>query len=709
MADKPVDRAKVIASRKTASLNWLESNYYPQWEEVFQHYKAEREPEKTPDGKIDLDQSSIGTPLTWGFARRTVARGTAQPPNLRFHAKDQTISELISRTLMYQWDKAHLQRGQKRHFLQATLFGWSVKAWYWDVEEYQRTKRINPFDSMDPDMLQQVADTYNLPPQLMGENPQLAQRVMARLMEKHSRGRLLPVKYTYRGYEGPKSDFLFIGDCYPEPDFQSLQASNWFIVERRRNRAWIDRVSKAFPELKKGFQDLIDKYPKGTAPTTAGSTDHRIFRERLKDVIDQESNASIHLSEDDRAPEWTILEQHTPGDAPVVSYVGEDSVWIGELDYPYELDGKIAFTECVLIDDLLCGIGDSAARIMRGLHQMHERQINRRFDLIHNILRPLIGTSNMRLLEEPDLIKRHSGFRMVYMRGPGEMWMQGEQGAMSAAAAGMQDESGIMRLYQVLTGESNMSMMANVDPAQNRTATGAKLLAFNQDVLTKDLNDMFAMTSLTSDAEMMYQLNRSELSEPIEFDAGKYNRIFTQEEDAFRQQWARVVPADFQVDGEIVAEAGSTLADDDDSRVTKVNNLFHMLAGNPTVNQEKLRDEVLIANGKGKELQAWAAPPASPPPPPELRTNITVSAKWSELSDQERQEMLQRAGIEVQVVPPAGGLPAAPGLPPGGPQGATGLPPAGQPSSGPPLALPPAGPMPPPPGALSAVMPGGPR
>jgi hypothetical protein len=304
MADnKNLDRAKLVIQRKKDSLSWMETNFWGEWEETWKHYKARRDEELDPLGKKDPDQAHIGSPLTWGHAQRTVARGTAQPPNLRFHCKDEELSELISRTLMYQWDRARIQRQQKKHFRQALLFGWSPRPWYWDVDEHLRSKRVDVMGGpVDDATLEQIAATYNLPLEKLKADPLLTQRVLARLLKNHSRGRLLPIKYRYKSYEGPNCDFLFLGDAYPEPNFQSLQSSNWFIVERRRNREWINKVIQGFPEFKPGFEELLEKHPKGTQRRF--SADQTSLRNRMLGVTEKTDETDI--SEDDRVNEWTI-------------------------------------------------------------------------------------------------------------------------------------------------------------------------------------------------------------------------------------------------------------------------------------------------------------------------------------------------------------------------------------------------------------------
>ena len=623
-----------IIEQKKASQDWLEANFYDQWEQVWKNYLCEPDPEKDENGKPDPTLSSIGMPDTWGYVRRTTARITAQIPNLRFHARSDDVAELISRTLMYQWDKSRAQRVQKLNVTQALLFGISVKAWYWQVDEHRRVRRINPYRELSPADMDAIIAEYQLPRIVeygFKKSQTMRDSIVSRLMAKHSRGGMLPLHYAYKEYEGPKSDWLFIGDCYFEPDFASLQTSNWFIVERRRNLAYLKNLIRLYPQMKPGIEAMIKKYPHGTPRWHQPQQDTTRLRQRMLSAIDRDSPDETNPGEF-KTQEWTLTERHIPGENPRWALLGEDDIFLGEVEHPYDLAGRIPFVDTIFIDDLLCGIGHSTARVMRGLQLLHERQVNRRVDLIYNILRPLIGTTNRELLENPGLIKRHAGFRMVYMRGAGDMWVQGEQAAMAAAAAGLSDEQGIMRLLQALTGENNMTMAANVDPQQAKTATGAKLMQQAMDVLTKDLNDQMNLTSTAEDGQIMYLLNRSELSDPIEFNGALYSREYSSRADPLRKDWQRATPEMFQIEGQVVPEVGSTLAFDDETKVAKATDLWNTANQRPDLfNMPTARDEVLIAHGKGSELQRWAAPQPEGPPPPELKASVSYSIKGEEL------------------------------------------------------------------------------
>lgn len=676
------NRAAEVIERKTLSANWMRSNFYDQWEQVFKSYYCERDPEKDQTGADDPTQTSIGMPDMYAFSRRTVARCTAQSPNLRFHAKDRNAAELINRTLMYQWDRGGVQRQQKKHVLQSVLFGWSVRAWFWQTDRHIRRKRIDPFT--DPDTPAAISRTYGVPPETF-QDPNAAQMKIAELLSQYGRGGLLPIEYTYTSYSGPGSEWVFVGDVYPEPNFQSIQTSNWFQVERRRNIDWIKRVVKRFPEFQDGFSELLSRYPGGTVEngTTLTGGNSQSLRSMLTSTIGRSDTWEQMSQNNKQSKEWLITEEHIPGPEPKLRMVGKDDIWIGEIPYPYDLDGRIAFTELLLIDNLLAGVGDSTCRIIRGLQQLRDRLSNVRADMVYNLSRPLIGTTDISLYENPDLLKRHQGFRLVYMRGgPNSLWSQPEQAAMAATATALNDDSAMMRNFQMATGESNMSMASNVDPQQGRTATGARIMAYNQDILTKDMLAMIDL-SIADDANMMFLLNRSEMDDKVEFESSRYNRDFMAEQDAIKEQWTQVGPSLFQIDGEITPEPTSTLADDDEAKVGKAMMLWQIGSARPDLfNVQALRDEVLIAHGKGANLAQYVAPPQPPPDPP-LKASLTISTKMEMLPPEVQAKILQEAGI--QIVPPPPGAPGPP-PPPGGP----GVPP---PAMGTPAAVP----IPPPP------------
>lgn len=644
-------KAEVLYN-KGQSFDWMEHNFHADWSKVYQNYLCVRDLRADPNDKsgntADPTVSSIAMPDTWGWIRRLVARLTGQIPNIRFRTEDPEIAELISRTLMYQWDRGGAQKQQKKHVLQAGLFGWSVKSWWWDKQVRRRRKKIDPWQATEADLMA-ISQQYQIPLEALIADPS----IVAMLLQQFGRGgKYLPLEYDYCAYEGPRSEVLFPGDCYPEPGFSDIQSSAWFIVERRHDMEWMERAALAYPEFREGFDALLSAHPKGTAARELKLSDKNTLYAKLKDAVGM-TETYTGTGNQYGTGKWTFTEMHRPGKNPRWIVVAEDHFFIGDVDHPFDLDGRIPFTECVLIDNVLHGVGDSTARVLSPLQEMHNAQTSQRYDVVDRILKPLVFTADRNLYENPNRLKVGHGFRLVYSNmGAAATQTENLGPALSAVAVSLQDESSMMRGWQVGTGDSNMSMAANVDPNQNRTATGARIAAFNQDILTKDLLDRYSV-SLSEDAEIMFMLNRSELGDAVNFEAKLYRRTRNAAQDIIQQDWVRVEPELFNRDGLLAVEVGSTLADDDEAKVQKAQMMYSMFNGHPLVNQEKLRDEVLTSLGKGKELEQFAAP-QMPPPPPEDKTkvNVSLSIKFEELPDEAKAAILTST-----ILPKVGALP----------------------------------------------------
>jgi hypothetical protein len=689
--DEFTSKANEVIERRKVSSQWLESVYWDEWQAAFQAYYCNRDPQLDEDGKPDPTQTSVHMPDTFAYVRRTTARVTAQPPNIKFRAKDQSVRELISRTLMWQWDKARVQRQQKMHVTQALIFGWSVRAWHWTNQEYPRKRRVDPFlYAVDPEITKQIEDSYGeeikakfgllhdtVPPEMM---PQFQVEVAQWLISDKARmrGQMLKVAYMYKPYEGPMCDFISIADCYPSPNFPTLQKCESFVTDRRRNSTWVDNTAKwlASEGLTEEANRLIQVKtlaPKGTPNYDISNVNAYSFRKRMVEAAgrtemfeDQNATAGEKAS-----ATWVITEEHIPnpgGEAKmrlVFDGPTSKSHWIGEFPQPIDIEGKIPFTELVFIDNLLGGIGDSTPRILRGLQELHSRIACVRTDLADRLARPYMWTTDEELAENAaEMLKRGKGLRLLVTRdGPNSIGSLNEGPAIASMAATLNDETALKQQWQQGTGETNMSSSANVDPQQNRTATGARLVAHNQDILSRDLLTM-QNYALEEDATMMYEMTRSEMTEPAEFEGNQYNREYSTDRDPLREEWVKVGPELFQSDGEIVVESGSTLADDDEAKQQQVMTLNQIFRGAPNVNQDTLRDKTLIALGQGRNLKEWVAPPMPPPPvPAETRSNLAVSAKWEELDDVIRQAVLKNANIEIAVAAPQMGPPPTPGGP----------------------------------------------
>src|SRR5262249_15830424 len=146
-----------------------------------------------------------------------------------------------------------------------------------------------------------------------------------------------------------------------------------FTIVRRRNRQWIERTAKWLAE--EGYVDqannlieILKEKPQGTQPYQYDKTNDVLnFRSNIATATGSDHYFDDIYTSESKSSIWEIIEEWVPGENPVVRMAVDENLWIGEIPSPYDLDGKIPFTELVFIDNLLGGVGDSTARIMRGL------------------------------------------------------------------------------------------------------------------------------------------------------------------------------------------------------------------------------------------------------------------------------------------------------------------------------------------------------
>jgi len=724
---KPIDtadhnkRLSISRARFTSSLKWMKDNYYESWAEAYENYKCAGNPNLEDDedswdwqrgmgnsrqlvdsngrpiaadsnNKKD-NRANISMPDTWSAVRRKVARLTAQIPNLRFNGVDQERAIRVSRALMHQWDAGGTKKNDQLHLLQTAIFGVSVRAWYWRDTRFTRTKKVRPSNASPEDM-EAIRSQYgellmgilqrDMSQGIVYQSPEQAEAAtMEKLALEVGGGLYIPVSYTASGYKGPSCDVLFPGDCFFQPGGDNeLQKNDWFCVVRSRGIDWLEALGNAAQlsgntEIPAAIQRLVEKHPNGI-PTRPQQGDWANFRTRLgftyNSTGDEKSatggtGGTAEVDQDDA--KWDICELWYPGPQRRVEYMTADFThFLGSFD-PYNLDdGYIPFTLQRLIDDIETPIGDSNARMLAGLHRLHDRQVNVVHQLAYAVARPLVWTTDANLADNPGKLKRGSGMRIVHLERPGDqvIGIIGEQAAAAHVITGMNSSTEIERQQQKLTGESNLSMAADVDPSQMKTATGARIAAYNTDVLNKaDL--IGVQQSNRDDAEMMRMLNKSELEDELVFDGERYNRVSLEGlgkpggqpggpggpgqqpgmmpgmmpgippgmpgqpppiPPTFDFKQVTVTPEDFQADnGTIEPEVGSTLADDDDSHVKKANSLAGLASmfGPGLINMERARDVSLIAMGEGKNLAAWR--PIPPPPPPPEKQEVKASVSFS--------------------------------------------------------------------------------
>jgi hypothetical protein len=133
---------------------------------------------------------------------------------------------------------------------------------------------------------------------------------------------------------------------YFQPQFQSIQTSSWFIVERRRSLEWMQRVAKGariFSRLRGAGRCspmALRAPPMRARAGAARSDDERGWH-----------NDTLTNSETDATKEWTILEQRARHGLEVIVRGRAVRLYC---DFHTRMTWTaIAFTELVLIDDPL--------------------------------------------------------------------------------------------------------------------------------------------------------------------------------------------------------------------------------------------------------------------------------------------------------------------------------------------------------------------
>lgn len=689
------EAAMKAVSKFDRSRGWMQSNFWGQWEQVLRQYYCEPPEVLDPNG-VGANRTSTDTsryhglfgvdgrvidetvpqergdavnlyvPDQWALVRRKTARVTAQVPNLRMMSSDFVRANRVSRTLMWQWDNMGRNREEKKHTACAFLFGWSVKAWYWERNTFKLTSKIDPLQA-DEQQWERLMKVYGeelnrvamgLMLDAGGEvDPMVVRQAQAaHLLSEYGVGRFVRLREEKLGYVGPKFDHLFLPCLYPQPDFTNIQDSAWFAVVRRRDRGWFENLKAAYADNDEAklnvdqIDALLTDLKHGSKHNEFIGKDGGNLLEKMASAVKRtvQQDGQGGYSDDDDA-QWSVLEIHHKGkngENATVEYVPEGKYYLGRLPYTFDLEnGNKAFTEKVFVDSFLGGVGDSTSRVIRKLVEQHGKETSLRHELAKDVLRPYVQTDDQNLIDEPERISRGPyGIRLIHVQGNLKPVM--EPHAHAAIMTGLQNDQSIMRNIQYASGESNLSAMSNVDPQQARTATGARIMAFNQDTLTKE---ELAMNneSLKADAEMMRQLNRSELDDELNLDLSPYARaVADQQTDPNAPSptdigmvgtLMKVTPEDFQIDGNIQPEVNSTLADDDELNVHKSQVLFSMVMQAPQLfNPARARDTVLIALGEGSRLAEWMPPPPTGPVPPEpaqARVNLNAMISLKDVAE----------------------------------------------------------------------------
>ncbi|MEE9569787.1 MAG: hypothetical protein V3W37_10400 [Candidatus Binatia bacterium] len=636
--------------RRDASRDWLDKNFFDEWEEVFRFYKARTEPivdEVTK--KEDTSRTNVCMPDYWIIGRRKATRMASRPPSIRIGTNKEELSEFLSHWTAFQWDRAGEQKHQTRHVLQAELLGLSIKRHWWDeiveTRRFRRSSRdlLEKFgvvveeDELTEETKFRAANERDMEEGLSRSLTDFASDIQANILTAVGPETVSPTNITR--YEGPVSSFVFLGDFYPEPEFTSLHESAWIITEDIKNLEWLlhfaeltytdpDGSGQEIPVFdKRAVQKLL------TSGKTRISTDEvdsgsENLKTRLRDAIFKDRpNLDPKIIPGKR---FHIIDEHTFRDGwPWVRWVANEDILLGEMPYPWDLYGRYGFSSLTPIPDLLWGIGDSSPRILRHLMKLHNVTVGQRTDLLNQILKPLlllrkgadlpsevIDRGLMRILE----VNNFNDYKFEDTpRIPPDAWQQ---------------EAQILRMLQL--GEpalTDFGAQTQGTPETQKVATLALLQQRAGESLSSD--ELQQLSESISDEttiklHMLQQAQQGELEVPP-----RYFSSLRSQDGGGQAVKSRMDPLELQEDFEVFPEMGSTLALDDIDRRRDAVTVYQVArenaidaTGQPVWDvREAARRLASTFRGRGSKDLILEQQPPRPDEGPKVSVSVSINYK----------------------------------------------------------------------------------
>lgn len=636
------------------------NNYYEEWAEIYRNLKARVEPFMIKDDKgvevEDQSRSNFCLPDHFVMLRHGKARLTRNPPTLRLRGSNQEQANKTALHLMYQWDKAESQRSFRKIVLNAKAFGIGYGKSYYDkvvvTREFRRlTAKLDRESLMRlqgaPDEeVQQAVDQ-------LGSN--LSDSELSQATAKHGNQVTVPTDVTK--YEGAKLDYVFCGDLNLEPGFRSLNESGYQIENQIRDEQWLDywtRQVSIDPETgeespvieKKKADELLEMCGDRQYIDEKDISLRRMMREAVE-IADPRTAGKPPKNPRKR---FMLDERHSIVNGRLlIEFVGEESVYLGKLWYPWNTYGKSVYTDMVLIPDMIEGIGDSTLRISRFLMQLRNARANQTTDFINNKLLPLLKMLSNANITNENLI-RTAYARVVKVKNMGDMEFQQEP---PFPAEAWQDTATYVReMQQVEPAMNDFQPGTEEIPQAGKLATTAILQKQGADaVLADELNELGQFIRDTM--EIHLYLNQQAMEDGVDLDPTALPRAKTIVEalslgtQGANPRTIRIDPMDIQEEFEIIPEEGSTLAQDDEYRTGRLMQGLQLALSAPQVFNVRTFAKAYLQSVPGISPEEGLAEP-QPPPPPQPRISFNIAAKFEELSGDVQAAILGEAGLPTE-------------------------------------------------------------
>lgn len=672
------DRSKVEQTRERikASAAWLHDNFWGEWQEAFRAYEVRTEkivfPTGHPNaGKEDKTRTNIAMPEIFVGVRKKAVRKSRRPPNINVRSDEEEVGQFLSKMATYQWDRAGEQKYQRRHVLQGDLLGISIKVHYYDQVSQQRTLRfstdqvldrlyvkINENDKTRNNWTMADADEEGATPvKSLGEEDRAS--VMAQLGPETS----MPKDFSK--FDGPVSEWKFIGDWYPEPEFDSIHSSAWHIFEGIKDAEWLAYMaSQEYTDPNTGerktvidpkYLDELEEYrPLDTMNKSQVSGADRDFKQTLRDVIFK--SRPIYEARLVPGRRYLIHMDYTFRKGICwIRFIGNEKIFLGEMPIPWDLGGRYPISAYTPMPSLLHGIGDSTARKGRHLWKLHNVTVAQRTDLITNVLKKLVALPKG--VDVPSEMMDLGLFRVVFSDQYKEIMAAMAAPNAQIPPAAFEQESQVMQMLQMLEpaiinfGESSQA----IPDAQKRATLG---------ILQQRSADAIG-------ADELEALNDS-IAEETDIKLSMWQQVLTDRELASMQKWTPrnqsafwtigspagpdkprksfSDPLELQVDFEVFPEMGSTLALDDAIKKQQAQELYDRAIVSPDIwDIREIASRLATASG-APEPQKLVLPPPPPPSPIDkllqiLKLSGSLTVKFETLPTEVQDQIYEAVGL----------------------------------------------------------------
>lgn len=671
---KPGELVSEIIEQRKASLRYFNSNFYAEMAEVYRNVHARVKPVmyKGDDGEMheDLTRTNVCVPDHFVMLRRGTARLTRNPPNLRVRGGPdnpvgQQNRDKVSAHLMFQWDRSEAQRAFKPTVSHTYGMGWGMgKVYYDEVSVVRRLRRLttslqpkdfqNLANAKDPQIAQLV---QQFGPRLRDQTP-FTPEEQAMMMQTIGNEASLNVS-TVR-YKGPVLANVFPGDVYPEPGFRSIAESGFVVENSIRDEDWLNywvEQTSIDPETGES-KPVFDKLQVQKALDIAGSRTYVDEQEMtLRRWMRQEIEIAdpITAGKPIKAPRKRVMidERHSIVAGHLcVDFVAEESIYLGRLWYPWETYGRYQYCEMILIPDWLGGIGMSTLKVTQFLLRLRNARMNQTTDFINNKLEPMLkGPKTGDDFTKYDLVRTGWG-RLFQTDVPGQWEFQQDP---TFPAEAWEDQAQYKQdMQQVDPSTVDFAPGTAAAPGPGKFATTARLADKAADSVTADTLDQMNMF-VRDVVELELWMNQQAMDESEQIPPNYMERANKDYALSIRTQGAQarevtLNPMDIQEDYEIMPEAGSTLASDDDFRLQGLQSFAVIGERHPDiVNMRYVIKSLAEATPGINAEQAILPPPPPQPPQPPAKLNISLAIKYDDLPADVKAAILQREGLPTQM------------------------------------------------------------